>query len=148
MYGGVLVCSDEFAMNQGPAVIEVVVGIVRDPTTGKMLITKRPDSAHLGGLWEFPGGKRETGESETATLLRELAEEVGIEVVSPRLFHREQFRYPDREVRLAFYIADLKPGSQAVRRDVADFHWVETRDLDRYSFPPANAALLAKLKAV
>ena len=67
-------------------ITEVVVGIVRD-ATGRILINQRRPGTHLEGLWEFPGGKRHTGEDRAAALARELDEELGIEVVSwPRRY--------------------------------------------------------------
>src|SRR5262245_29527344 len=81
--------------------IEVSAGLVfRD---GKLLITQRHAGAHLGGLWEFPGGKREPTESFEDCLVRELREELGIEVAVGELLETIQHDYPDKRVLLKFF---------------------------------------------
>src|SRR6266567_9219754 len=81
--------------------IEVAAGLVlRD---GQLLITQRRGGDHLGGLWEFPGGKRERHETFEACLRRELKEELGIEVEVHRLFDSITYAYPEKLVRLNFY---------------------------------------------
>src|SRR5271170_4934622 len=82
--------------------IEVAAGLVfRD---GKLLITRRLPEAHLGGLWEFPGGKREAGESFEQCLARELGEELGIEVQVRESVEDLIHHYPERSVHLKFYL--------------------------------------------
>src|SRR2546425_7387498 len=81
--------------------VEVAAGLVfRD---GKLLITQRHTDAHLGGLWEFPGGKREAGESFEECLVRELREELGIEVEVGNLIENINHEYPDKAVHLRFF---------------------------------------------
>src|SRR5437870_9892110 len=81
--------------------IEVSAGLVfRD---GKLLITRRHADAHLGGLWEFPGGKREADETFEECLARELDEELGIQVVIRELVESLTHQYPDRAVHLKFF---------------------------------------------
>src|SRR5215831_2186212 len=81
--------------------IEVSAGLVfRD---GKLLITRRHVDTHLGGLWEFPGGKREPNESYEQCLVRELREELGIEVVVGGLVESLTHAYPEKTVVLNFY---------------------------------------------
>src|ERR1700744_6143582 len=62
---------------------------------GKLLISRRPAQAHLGGLWEFPGGKREPGETFEACLVREIREELGVEVSVGKLFAEVRHDYPE-----------------------------------------------------
>src|SRR6476620_2778989 len=82
-------------------IIEVSAGLVfRD---GKLLITQRHADAHLGGLWEFPGGKRECNETFESCLARELREELGIEVMVGELIETVEHEYPEKRVRLKFY---------------------------------------------
>jgi 8-oxo-dGTP diphosphatase len=69
-----------------------------------VLIAERPPGKHLAGRWEFPGGKVRAGESEAAALARELAEELGIEVLVSRPFMRLTHTYTDREVALSLWI--------------------------------------------
>src|SRR5215204_6906636 len=81
--------------------IDVAAGLVfRD---GKLLITRRHADVHLGGLWEFPGGKREPNESFEACLVRELREELGIEVTVGDLVESLTHEYPEKTVHLRFF---------------------------------------------
>src|SRR6266487_3533876 len=75
---------------------------------GILLITQRHANAHLGGLWEFPGGKREAHESFEQCLARELREELGIEVEVGQLFETITHEYPGKTVHLRFFLCDWK----------------------------------------
>src|SRR5215472_8837919 len=87
---------------------EVAAGLVfRD---GKLLITRRHDDAHLGGLWEFPGGKREANESFEECLARELREELEIEVTVGELIETITHEYADKTVCLRFYRCAWRQG--------------------------------------
>jgi mutator protein MutT len=126
----------------GPKNIEVAAGLVfRD---GKLLITQRPAQGHLGGLWEFPGGKREAGETFEQCLARELREELGIEVAVGELVESIVHPYPEKTVLLHFYRCrwiqhEPRPlGCPA-------FKWVGAQELGEYEFPAADARLLGKL---
>ena len=110
---------------------------------GRILIARRPAAAHLGGCWEFPGGKRRVGETWAACVRRELAEELGIRAIALRRMATIRFRYADRRVYLAVFrcAAADRPSShrgQAVR-------WVARRALRRYRWPAANRELIAQL---
>lgn len=80
-------------------VIHVAVGVLYD-SQGRVLITRRPDHVHQGGLWEFPGGKVEPGEEVLQALTRELHEELGVELRSARPLIRVHHAYPDKSVLL------------------------------------------------
>ena len=123
--------------------IEVAAGLVFKD--GKLLIARRPFQAHLGGLWEFPGGKREVGETYEQCLHRELAEELGIEVQVLELVEALTHHYPDRSVHLQFFRCRwlrLEPRGDAGQ----ELAWVVAQDLARYSFPAADARLLDRLR--
>src|ERR1035438_10315377 len=77
---------------------------------GKLLITQRHAKSHLGGLWEFPGGKREPNETFEQCLVRELREELGIEVEVGGLFEDISHAYAEKTVRLKFFICKLISG--------------------------------------
>src|SRR5688572_33120048 len=89
-------------------VVEVAAGLIfRD---GKLLITQRPADAHLGGLWEFPGGKREAGETLEQCLARELLEELAVKVSVGEIFESVTHAYPEKTVRLHFFVCKLVAG--------------------------------------
>lgn len=124
--------------------VEVAAGLVF--RGGKLLITRRLPEAHLGGLWEFPGGKREAGESFEQCLKRELREESGIEVQVHDLVEEMIHDYPDRSVRLKFYRCRwLRHEPRAIR--CHDFAWIGPAQLADYSFPAADGRLLEKLRS-
>jgi len=128
----------------GSKIIEVSAGLVF--RAGKLLITQRHATAHLGGLWEFPGGKREPGETFEQCLVRELREELGIEVVVGALFETVEHAYPERTVLLKFFLCHLPHGEpQAI--DCAAVKWVQRAELAAHDFPAADAGLLQKLQA-
>ena len=124
--------------------IDVSAGLVfRD---GKLLITQRRSQDHLGGLWEFPGGKREHGESDEACLRRELREELGIEVEVKELIESLQHDYPGKSVALKFFRCQLLQGEpSALACD--SIAWVNSAQLSNFDFPEADQRLLDKLRA-
>lgn len=112
---------------------------------GKLLITQRLADAHLGGLWEFPGGKREPNETFEACLRRELSEELGVEVAVGELVESLIHAYPEKTVRLKFYRCRWeKHEPQAL--GCSAFRWVTAGELKDYAFPAADARLLGRLR--
>ncbi len=123
--------------------IEVSAALIfRD---GKLLIAQRHADAHLGGLWEFPGGKREESETFEECLLREIREELGTEISVGELFEEIFHDYPEKSVRLKFFLCRLISG-EPQKIGVADLRWIEKSQLDEFEFPAADAQLLQKLK--
>lgn len=123
-------------------VIEVSAGLVfRD---GQLLITQRPAGGHLGGFWEFPGGKREPGETFEQALHRELMEELGIEVEIRRLIESITHRYPEKIVQLQFFQCSWKQHEPRAIGCPA-FSWIQRDELEAYQFPTADAQLLERL---
>jgi 8-oxo-dGTP diphosphatase len=124
--------------------VEVVAAIVR--RNGKILITRRLDHVHLGGLWEFPGGKVEAEESLEGALLREIREELGMEIAVGSEIFTIEHDYPTKSVRLHFFNCSIIQGEpQAL--DVSDLRWVTPSQLADFEFPPADAELIQKLIA-
>ena len=124
-------------------IIDVVAAVIR--ADGKILITQRPDDVHLAGLWEFPGGKVQAGETLERALVREIREELGIKIRVNDEFFTVDHDYPGKSVRLHFFnctIADGEPEALGV----ADLRWVAAADLFQFEFPPADSALIAKLR--
>ena len=127
-----------------PKLIEVAAGLIF--RSGKLLITQRHADAHLGGLWEFPGGKRHVGETFEDCLHRELREELGIEVEIHELVEEITHHYPDKSVHLKFFRCEwLRVEPQAL--GCSALVWIEPQQLDKYAFPEADARLLEKLRA-
>lgn len=123
-------------------VVEVAAGLVfRD---GKLLITQRYPDAHLGGLWEFPGGKRERNETFAECLVRELREELGIEVEVGERVEVIAHEYPGKKVLLEFFRCRwLAHEPQPL--GCPAFAWVTRGELGRYAFPAADAKLIERL---
>jgi 8-oxo-dGTP diphosphatase len=115
---------------------------------GRVLLSQRKAGTHLAGAWEFPGGKVEADEDPRAALVRELAEELGIEVRVGDIVEATFHRYPEKSVLLLFYAATRVPGSPEPRAiDVADVEWAGPAELSDDRFPPADVAVLAKVRA-
>ncbi len=124
--------------------VEVAAGLVfRD---GKLLITRRVAGAHLGGLWEFPGGKREPRETFEQCLHRELREELGIQVRIERLIQAIIYHYPERSVDLRFFRCRwLRHEPKPILCE--QLAWITAAELSNHEFPEADALLLDKLRA-
>ena len=112
---------------------------------GRYLITRRKPGTHLEGLWEFPGGKREPGETLEDCLRRELREELGVEISEPVLFQTVRHDYPDKSVELHFYQCGIKPGGVQLLEG-ADVKWVPAEQLGSFTFPEADRALVVALQ--
>nr|WP_247682427.1 8-oxo-dGTP diphosphatase MutT [Pseudoalteromonas sp. MMG013] len=123
-------------------VIEVAVGVIK--TGSKIFISKRHESQHQGGLWEFPGGKVEIGETAFTALKRELKEEVNIDVLGSRELQIIEHDYGDKCVRLIVHIVDKFAG-EAKGLEAQLCQWVEITSLNNYAFPAANQAIIDKL---
>jgi mutator protein MutT len=113
---------------------------------GKLLITRRPAQSHLGGLWEFPGGKREPNETWEACVIREIREELGVEISVGPLFENLTHAYPEKTVHLKFFAATLLHGTPEPL-GCAACQWIHRTELDQFEFPAADARLLEKLKS-
>ncbi|WP_058835518.1 Nudix family hydrolase [Luteimonas abyssi] len=125
------------------AAVEVVAGVISD-ARGRVLLTRRTEGRDLAGLWEFPGGKREPGESAEAALVRELDEELGIRVdIGDPLIAVPQ-RYPGKRLRLDVRRIDRWRGTPKGREGQA-MAWVPRDKLVRYDMPPADKPVVAAL---
>lgn len=111
---------------------------------GRYLIARRRDDAVLGGFWEFPGGKRRTGESLQACLAREVREELGVEIAVGELCERVVHAYPHAAIALHVFQGILVSG---VPRPIgcAEIRWVAAPELGAYRFPPANDPIIRRL---
>ncbi len=124
--------------------IDVAAGLIfRD---GRLLLTQRQAGAHLGGLWEFPGGKREPSETFEQCLVRELREELGIEVKVGELVETLTHEYPEKSVYLRFFRCQWMQNEPQPLGCPA-FVWVSAGELGSYTFPAADAQLLQRLRS-
>jgi 8-oxo-dGTP diphosphatase len=112
---------------------------------GRALLTRRKAGSHLAGLWEMPGGKVEEGEDPKDALVRELREEIGVEVAVGSSVCVTFHRYEDAQkaVLLLFYEVTRVAGSPEPRAlDVAELRWASAEDLDGLDFPPADVEVI------
>jgi len=124
-------------------IIEVVAGVIRD-ARGRFLLTRRTEGRDLAGLWEFPGGKHEPGESAEAALARELHEELGIDVELGAPLIAVPQVYPDKRLRLDVRIIASWRGTARGREGQA-LVWVPPHKLASYAMPPADRPVVAAL---
>ena len=126
--------------------LEIALGVLLDRVDGqtRLLIARRPDDAVLGGLWELPGGKVEQGETPQQALVRELREELGLEVTVGEALGAVEHDYAHARVRLqAFLCTRLAGGPRDL--EVAEHRWVGIDEISDYDFPPANRKLFDEL---
>lgn len=112
---------------------------------GKVLITRRRKGSHLGGLWEFPGGKVESGEALDAALIREIREELDISIEVHDEFMAEAHEYPDRTVMLHFFNCSIRAGDPRPL-EADELRWIAISELNDFEFPPADRELIARLQ--
>ncbi|MGY2052765.1 (deoxy)nucleoside triphosphate pyrophosphohydrolase [Methylobacterium sp. JK268] len=129
-----------------PLKLLLVVAVALVDTDGRVLLAQRPEGKTLAGLWEFPGGKIEPGERPEETLIRELAEELGIAVkeacLAPLTF--ASHAYESFHLLMPLYICRRWEGMVQPREGQA-LRWVRPRDLSTYPMPPADLPLLPAL---
>jgi len=124
-------------------VIEVAVGLIhRD---GRYLIARRKPGVHLAGFWEFPGGKREIGESLMECLQRELFEELSVRIDQPIAYRIIRHDYLDQIIELHFFLCAIEQG-EPVPIGCEEIRWVYPEDLTQFRFPPADYAVIDALR--
>lgn len=122
--------------------IQVAVGILFDEE-GRVYVQRRPEKGLMGGLWEFPGGKVEAGESIEDALRRELKEEMGVSVENVEDFMRLKHAYTRFQVDLRAYTARVSANSMV--NTELEHKWVKSEDLKDLPFPAANVRLIKRL---
>lgn len=121
--------------------IHVAAAVIRG-ADGRILIARRGESQHQGGLWEFPGGKVEDGEAVEVALARELREELGIEVTAARPLIKITHDYPDKQILLDVWDVSGFTG-EPHGAEGQPLAWVLPRELPQYEFPEANRPIVA-----
>ncbi len=139
-----LVVGNPMTEHQTGERIHVAVGVILD-AHGRVLVARRAEQQHLGGLWEFPGGKLEPGESVQQALHRELKEELAIEVQQAQPLCRIEHNYPEKSVLLDVWIVDSFRG-EPTGVEQQPLRWLATAQLDPTHFPPANRLIIRRLQ--
>ncbi|MEY2956784.1 MAG: 8-oxo-dGTP diphosphatase MutT [Gemmobacter sp.] len=125
----------------------LVAAVALIDADGRVLIAERPEGRSMAGMWEFPGGKIEQGETPEAALIRELHEELGIETwascLAPLSF--ASHAYPDFHLLMPLFACRRWQGI-ATPREGQRLRWVHARDLSRYPMPPADLPLIPILR--
>lgn len=132
-------------MSEKPILLVAACALV--DADGRVLLCQRPEGKQLAGLWEFPGGKVEAGETPEACLIRELQEELGITVahacLAPFVFASHE--YESFHLLMPLYLCRRWEG-QVTRREHAALAWVKPHRMGDYPMPPADAPLVAWLR--
>ncbi len=123
--------------------VHVVAAIIVDAQQ-RVLIARRPEHLHQGGLWEFPGGKLEAGETALQALQREIREELALDVIDAFLFQQIAHDYPDKSVLLEFWQVTQFSGEPR-GLEGQPIAWVEAQALRNYAFPAANVPVVDAL---
>lgn len=133
------------ARKQNPILLVAAVALV--DVDGRVLLAQRPEGKSMAGLWEFPGGKLDPGETPEACLIRELKEELGIDVTASCLgpFAFASHAYQDFHLLMPLYLCRVWEGIAEPREGQA-LKWLRPRDMDRVSMPPADIPLVAMLR--
>ena len=126
--------------------IRVVAAVIE--RGDRYLITQRRTQAALGGLWEFPGGKVDEGESDQAALIRELRERLGAHGEVVRKLGERHHAYEGYEVALALYEVRLDPDPPPHAENVQDLKWVASEDFARYRFCEADQGTMDQLLGI
>lgn len=129
------------------ALLRVVGGVARRESDGAVLMARRPPGGRHGGLWEFPGGKVEAGETDGAALKREVMHRLGAEIECGKLISFVSHPYEHYSVDLFLYECHLTKDTLEPRA-VNAFKWVLSSDFDQYPFTPADEASMNKLLGV
>ena len=136
-------------------IVHVAVGVLINEV-GQVLLSKRGDNQHQGGLWEFPGGKVERDESVFDALAREFLEEVDVRILSAQPLLQISHDYGDKQVLLDVWlsrqprvVSDVRVFEGEARgKENQQIIWAEISSLENYHFPEANKAIIAHLKAL
>jgi 8-oxo-dGTP diphosphatase len=124
----------------------LVVAAAMLDSDGRVLLAQRPQHKQLGGLWEFPGGKLEAGETPEDALIRELKEELDVTVEPSALdpYAFASHTYPDFHLLMPLYLIAQWKG-EPMPHDAQALAWVHPKDLRNYAMPPADVVLVDRL---
>lgn len=121
--------------------LHVVAAVIYSPDQSEILLALRPEHLHQGGLWEFPGGKLETGEAAEQALIRELQEEIAITPIRYQPLLRVEHDYGDKQVLLDVWSVTAFTGCPEGLENQR-LEWVKREHVDNYAFPAANRRIV------
>lgn len=124
--------------------MRVAVAVIVDESE-RVLITQRSPKSQLGGFWEFPGGKLEAGEQAEHALIREIKEEVDLDIIRYEPLCDVSYDYSGQLIHLHVFKVNDFQGKAARRESQTDLRWVALSELSSYHFPPANQKILEHL---
>lgn len=125
--------------------IEVVASIIRRED-GRILVTQRGYGEHKDG-WEFPGGKMEKGESPEAAIVREIREELEVEIEPEKLITTVEYDYPNFHLTMHCFLSKIVSGEIVLTEHEAA-KWLDKRELDSVAWLPADVEVVAELKKI
>ncbi|MDF1677326.1 MAG: 8-oxo-dGTP diphosphatase MutT [Legionellaceae bacterium] len=128
------------------SIVDVSVAIITD-TSKRFLVTRRAFDISHGGFWEMPGGKVEPNETPYDALVREIQEEVGLQVQSAELIGQIKHTYPDKKVRLHVFQVLQYEGTASCNDGQLALQWASREVIDTLQFPEANTAILQLVEA-
>ena len=127
--------------------IVLVAALALVDSDGRVLLTRRPEGKPMAGLWEFPGGKVEAGETPERTVVREAREELGVDVehscLAPLTF--ASHTYPDFHLLMPLYVCRIWSGVARGMEGQA-LKWMRPAEMDARTMPPADGPLIAQLR--
>lgn len=126
--------------------INVVAAIIKNGE-GKILITQRNLKKSQGGLWEFPGGKIEKGETREEAIIREIKEELTIEINVESYLGEKVFEYPEKSINLIALNCRVKSGNIYLTEH-EEARWVKKEELNSFEFAPADIFIVKKLQGI
>jgi 8-oxo-dGTP diphosphatase len=125
--------------------IYVAAALIRNKN-GQYLITRRMPHSNYGGYWEFPGGTIEPGESPEEALVREIKEELNINIETGTVFWHETHKTGSKIIDIRFINCRIEPVHQVIEKiEVTDYKWVGLDELNQFKFPEADEALIRHL---
>ncbi len=128
-------------MPWNPCVIRVAVAIISNAEQ-RILVTQRPLHAPHGGYWEFPGGKLETNELPEQALVREIKEELGLEVLAYQLLGEVNHQYSERTVQLIIFLVTQFSGTPECMEGQLAMKWLKKNEFNPQEFPAANHKII------
>ena len=133
------------ALHDMSSILSVAVAVITDAQQ-RILITRRSLSASSGGLWEFPGGKLEAGEQAPAALIREIKEEVGLDIIGYDYLGEVRYVYKQQPISLFVYHVHHYQGEAVCCETQLDLRWVDLVNMNDFHFPAANIEIIEMIR--